>query len=472
MSPRAEVLADRFLLVAGTCVLILIATFSLGQQWTIRIGSIVLAWPNILRHALFGLFAAIVIGRNLLRHQNPSHRAPSGQPPFPVPSMLLFATMLAVSTLAAYRAFNTPVYALWTDHFNGWARWILEDPIRRLPKIFLPGAGWPGGHNPWTDGYFRPITSLTYVIDLIWNGAVPGNLLVNLGIYAVLATSVGIVLNKITANALAGWLAAGLFCVFPLHAQVMWSIEWRNETLCALFYILAFSWFVDFDRTGQRVKLWWSFVAVGLSVLSKEHGFSFPLLPVAYLLTHGEGDCRERLRGRTKIIAAYTGIVVAVVLYRLMVYGDIGNNNEHVWLFPMRRLVVLGSLVPSALFYPLPPRLVPPSLWRLLAVVCLSAPLALVLFSRVADRTLGFFSLAVLVAASGGSDVLEMTPVGEESRYFTLASAFFVMVVAHTLTVRESHSAKIRLAAATGIIATYAVTLRLFQNAIILGWVW
>ena len=463
---------DVALLVAGVIVILLIASSALGWTWTARLGSLVVVWPNRLRHILFAALALVIVTRILL---SPSHRIPfatsGARRTFAssrfvnrwllggIVGLLTVAISLRTFKLSYFR--NIPYYELHYDM----ARWVLERPLERLPLIVVPGHEWGGIRA----GYFRPIAVLTYLVDLVWGAAPAGVLMFNVVLYSILAVQVGFLAWRLTEDSRVVWAATLLFALFPLRSEMLLEIAHRDEILYSLFYLCALIAFIDFGRTQDRGKLVWALGAFLLAILSKEQGFSFPILLGFYAAASSIGTWSSRLKRVFVITTPYLAIALLLMLYRVAAQGSfVGGHHAAPWLF--RRLVTLGSLVFYGLVYPIPLTVIPPSTPRLLAVALLSTPLLFLLWTRSFDWRLAFLLGAVPISASVSSTIIELTETGQTVWYFTLPSAFFSIALAASVLVLPAKKVRrsLSLPLLTLYVALYATILSLSQGMLVM----
>lgn len=463
---KNRIFPDATLVVVGVFVILLIASSALGMRWFVRLGPLVGVWPNRMRHGLF-VALAMVVGARLLLWR--TRCVASGSPESPLTSSLpvngwLLGVIAGLLTSAvSWRAFG--VLNPSNIPYHEWAHWVLERPLERLALIMVPGPDWgSGGHNIWPQGYFRPVPSLTYLVDLIW-GATPGGvLLFNIVLYSVLPPLVGLLGWRLTRDSRVVWASALMFALFPLHAEVVLEAEHRADTLYSLFYLSALVWFMDFERSHDRTKFAWSLGAFLLAILSKEQGLSFPVLLGFYLTVSSFGSWWARLKRVSVIITPYMAIAVLVILYRVAIQGKIGGMEHHGALWLDRRLLTLGSLVFSGLVYPLPLSVMPASTLRLLAVTLLSTPLLCLLRAQSFNWRLGFLLGALPISASVSSTIIELTETGGTVWYFTLPSAFLSIIVALSVLVLPTEKVRqVSLPLVALYVAVYAMTFYLLE---------
>jgi protein O-mannosyl-transferase len=193
---------------------------------------------------------------------------------------------LAAITVAALAAL-VYVNALW----NGL---VWDDPIvlnrqllafRSLHDIIFTPRNIP----QYSPDYYRPLTTLSYLLDRAIAGDAPFMFHLSVLLYHVVATylvfRLGLRLFALAAAALpAAMLAAALFAVHPIHSE---SVAWdagRSDVLAACFGLLAVLAYRRADWTAWRRAL----TAAGLTfaaALAKETAVSFfALVPAMDLI--------------------------------------------------------------------------------------------------------------------------------------------------------------------------------------------
>lgn len=161
--------------------------------------------------------------------------------------------------------------------------WIYDDHyILGLDHRYNDPAHW---HRFWTEPYndgvdnlYRPLTSSTYLIQVLIHGKIAWPFhLVNILLHAVVSCMVARLGEKLSGKTV-GFVAGLLFAVHPIHTEAVANIVGRAELLCALGTLAAMLALLrqPFRKTDAGLAAAWFVVAL----LSKEQGMITPLLLV------------------------------------------------------------------------------------------------------------------------------------------------------------------------------------------------
>ncbi|MBX7245442.1 MAG: tetratricopeptide repeat protein [Candidatus Sumerlaeaceae bacterium] len=178
---------------------------------------------------------------------------------------------LAVLVLAAFLPAFRAGY-VWDDA----AVW--QNPIlsgwRGLVQIwFAPAA------NTFEEHYWPLTYTVHWVGRQVWGTAAAGFHAVNILLHAANACLVFLLLRRLAVPG--AWLAAALFALHPLRVEsVAWIVELK-DVLSALFYLLAFLAYLQYDATTRRNWLGWACGFLACAMLSKSMAAT---LPAAILL--------------------------------------------------------------------------------------------------------------------------------------------------------------------------------------------
>ena len=176
---------------------------------------------------------------------------------------------------------------LWDDRF-----FVSENPSLLGPHFlqrFLtsPFGGFSGQDENSVQldramQFYRPVTSLSYWIDLkIWGLNPAGFHLTNIIIQIINCLLLYFVLFELGAGRLISLLSALLFSVFPLHFENVSWISGRTDLLSFLFAVLSVLFFIKFFRQKKKFFLLWSSFFFLCSLLAKETNL---FLPAVYFL--------------------------------------------------------------------------------------------------------------------------------------------------------------------------------------------
>ncbi|MEW6682235.1 MAG: tetratricopeptide repeat protein [Nitrospirota bacterium] len=265
-------------------------------------------------------------------------------------------TLLVVGTIAIY--YNSLPNAFHND--DDWL--ILENPsVHPSASLFdhFRSATAGAAHLP-TRGY-RPLVMVTYSLNYAWGGSdVTGYHVVNIGLHAVSAVLVVLLLWHLSASPMAAILGGVLFAVHPIHTEAVNYITARSSVLYTLWSLLTVIFFIRFRQTGRVSALAGALVSFAAALLAKEAAIVVPVLLVAYdVYVRGVG-----VKGLRRWIAPHLALLsvsVAFLLVRWMVIGAFGpkalpNDIGTVFLtFAMVfKKTLQGQLVPVQLsaFHP------------------------------------------------------------------------------------------------------------------------
>lgn len=220
---------------------------------------------------------------------------------------------------------------------------------------------------------YRPVTALSFFLDYgIWGMNPFGYYLMNLVLHiiaALLVYSLALTVSKTTA---AAFLAAVLFGIHPVQAEVVNSIGYRSDSLVVVFYLAAILAYRQFRIAADRRRGLFLGMSLGLfflALFSKESALTLPFILLFYdywFLTRG--SLGQFLRRRRKVILAYA----AIYIFYVYVYFQVMANEFYSHFRPLGNWIEQGQIMAeilfrylSALFLPwqvdvLPPLYAPP----------------------------------------------------------------------------------------------------------------
>ncbi len=185
--------------------------------------------------------------------------------------------------------------------------------------------------------YYRPVINLSFMIDAQIAGQNPWIYHLSNIIYHLLSVLfLYKLLEKTGIARQAAFAAAALFAVHPLNANAVAWIVGRNDTIMALFSILAFINLINYSIHGKnRYAVFYGLFTL-LSALSKESGIFF--IPVAffYLVIVK----KEPLKSKTVIAGAAVSMLAAALWFAARSNAELGNSINNmgfdVFLFNLR----------------------------------------------------------------------------------------------------------------------------------------
>lgn len=248
-------------------------------------------------------------------------------------SLLLLIAVVAL-TVVSYGPAITAGF-IWDDD-----DYVTENPLLHdadgLRRI------WTTTETP----QYYPLVFTTFWAEYqLWGNNPAGYHLVNILLHALNAFLIGQILW--TLGVRGAWWVALVFAAHPVHVEsVAWITE-RKNVLSALFYLLAFVAYLDFDRSGRRRFYALALITFLAAMLSKTVAASFPFALGLALLWQHKGI------GRSDLLRLVPFLVLAVTLPLITVQME-GSMVETVladfdfsWF---QRFSIAGH---ALLFYPL-----------------------------------------------------------------------------------------------------------------------
>jgi Tfp pilus assembly protein PilF len=159
----------------------------------------------------------------------------------------LISLTLVIATVAVYLPVRHHGFVNLDDNL-----FVTENPHIR------GGLTWPSVHWALTAGlthndpnvdYWRPLSFLSHAVDIELFGLRPaGHHLMNVGIHALTAVALFLVLQSMTNAPWRCAFVAAVFALHPLHVEpVAWVAE-RKEVLSGLFFMLTLGAYVRYVR--------------------------------------------------------------------------------------------------------------------------------------------------------------------------------------------------------------------------------
>ena len=190
--------------------------------------------------------------------------------------------------------------------------------------------------------YYRPLLTLSFMFDAQLSGSSPFVYhLTNVVIHVVTSCLVFIFLQKIKIRKETSFLFSIIFAVHPVLAQAVAWIPGRNDSLLALFSLLAFIFFINFIEFGKAKDAVWHLVFFAAALFTKESGLLIPGMIVLYLLLF---ERKQFLSGKMYITFAWVGTAGVWYILRAIAL----QNPIKYTLTDVGRSIYLG--LPAAVF--------------------------------------------------------------------------------------------------------------------------
>ncbi|MFH1539895.1 MAG: glycosyltransferase family 39 protein, partial [bacterium] len=122
---------------------------------------------------------------------------------------------------------------------------------------------------------YRPVCTLTYLIDYQLWGSKPGGHITNVGLHMLNSLLLFLLVLRVYGRGRPAFGAAGLFALHPIQTEAVAGITFREDLLCMLFVLAAVHFYLSWRREGGRwmIPMALSFI---LAVLSKETAVVLP----------------------------------------------------------------------------------------------------------------------------------------------------------------------------------------------------
>ncbi len=242
---------------------------------------------------------------------------------FPLAAVALLALAAAAAGLGNGFAYDDVPLILRNDRVHD-----LTGVLHRFLETYWPRI--PLG----PDGrLYRPLTTAGFTLQWALGGGSPGLFhLVNLLLYLLVALLVyGLARRFLPAGP--ATLAAALFAVHPVHAEVTGNVVGQGELLAAAWGLLSLILVVDGARTGWTSRRLAAVVGTyALALLSKEHAvIVLALAPTVVLAAGGRAALRQEATGRVVLFLVCVAVLYLSLRAALLgsVAGDLPNPFWH-----------------------------------------------------------------------------------------------------------------------------------------------
>ena len=172
-------------------------------------------------------------------------------------------------------------------------------------------------------GYYRPLTMVLVTLAYVAGDGEPWVFhLFSLAVYAGACFAAWRFAARLLRSEGAGFWAALLFALHPLHVESVAWISALHDPLFALFGFVALESFLRWRDEGSQGLSWKAGLWLFLALLSKDAAVA--LVPVALVCDWGRGH--ERGAGLRRWLSAYVPFAAALLVYygaRALVFGDL-----------------------------------------------------------------------------------------------------------------------------------------------------
>ena len=208
------------------------------------------------------------------------------------PSNIPLAAEVASKPLLTLAALLLAVVTFWTyiPAMSAGFIWDDDDYITANPALGTLDGLWQIWLEPGATPQYYPMVFTSFWVEhQLWQFNPAGYHVVNIGLHALAAVLLWLVLARITlpGGPLAAWLAAAIFAIHPVQVESVAWISERKNVLSAVFYFAALLMYLRFDRRLNEgsARVWPAYLLAHLlflfALLSKTVTCS---LPAAILL--------------------------------------------------------------------------------------------------------------------------------------------------------------------------------------------
>lgn len=183
-----------------------------------------------------------------------------------------------------------------------------------IPNEFLK----PYYHFQPTTGLYRPITQISFILNLSISDQPMFFHLVNVLLHAINAWLVFAIIFLVFTSRRLAYVTAGVFLLMPIHVEAVTYIAGRADLLALFFCLLSFLFF-------YLKRFWLSAILFLLAIFSKEIAVGFPLFLLFYLYVSGNWNLRSSFKKLWPMgLAGF-----AYVVFRFLTLGQnfLANDN-------------------------------------------------------------------------------------------------------------------------------------------------
>ena len=186
---------------------------------------------------------------------------------------------------------------------------IISD-FKNIDLVFSNDAFFSG-----TNFYYRPLLNVSFMIDTLFSvDTFFFYFFMNIILHLLAACLVFLLFKKIIKRRSIAFLLSLFFLVHPTISQAVAWLPGRNDTLLAIFSLLAIIFFQKFSYSPKFKFLGLYSIFFFLALLTKETAFFLPFLVLVYFFTLGKKDAAEK---HDKILVVLASVFVGVIWYLL-----------------------------------------------------------------------------------------------------------------------------------------------------------
>jgi hypothetical protein len=155
--------------------------------------------------------------------------------------------------------------------------------LKNIDSISKPSTIISAFHNLYYGSYYRPLLTVSFVIDALVSGKAPWMYhLSNVVYHLVMSCLVFRLLLKLKFTEL---IALSMSLIFTIHPLVTQSVAWipgRNESIHGVFVLLSIISYLNYRSSEHSKYLFLHFIFFFFALLIKETAIIIPLLIIFY----------------------------------------------------------------------------------------------------------------------------------------------------------------------------------------------
>mgnify|MGYP001281065611 CR=1 FL=1 len=155
--------------------------------------------------------------------------------------------------------------------------------LKNIDSISKPSTIISAFHNLYYGSYYRPLLTVSFVIDALVSGKAPWMYHLSNVVYHLVTGC--LVLRLLLKLKFTELIALSMSLIFTIHPLVTQSVAWipgRNESIHGIFVLLSLISYLNYRSSEQSKYLVSHFLFILLALLIKETALVIPLLIILY----------------------------------------------------------------------------------------------------------------------------------------------------------------------------------------------
>ena len=157
---------------------------------------------------------------------------------------------------------------------------LILDQVDKLQRF---STVWESFWSLYLKGYYRPIVTLSLVLDAHIGGLAPWIYhCSNVVVHAIVCWLLFYFLRRLSVAPLTALMACLLFAIHPVVTQAVAWILGRNDTLVVMFLLLTLLAYMNYRESGKWYWILFHWIFAGMALSTKETALIFPGLILIY----------------------------------------------------------------------------------------------------------------------------------------------------------------------------------------------